>query len=92
MEAALKAANIANQGTFLDPNSVKVRFADTDTQLKAKDVLSQSLNPERDDPSYVVALNLLSRSPQLAHRDRTRCPCTSAWTCAAACTSCCRWT
>ncbi len=63
VEAALKAANIVNQGTFLDSNSVKVRFADTDTQLKAKDVLSQSLNPERDDPSYVVALNLLSSSP-----------------------------
>ncbi len=64
VEAALKAASIVNQGTFLDSNSVKVRFADTDTQLKAKDVLSQSLNPERDDPSYVVALNLLSSSPK----------------------------
>ncbi|MBK5102753.1 MAG: protein translocase subunit SecD [Burkholderiales bacterium] len=63
VEDALKAANIANQGTFLDPNSVKVRFADTDTQLKAKDVLSQSLNPDRDNPSFVVALNLLSSSP-----------------------------
>jgi len=63
VEDALKAANIASQGTFLDPNSVKVRFADTDTQLKAKDVLSQTLNPDRDNPSYVVALNLLSSSP-----------------------------
>ena len=63
VEAALKGANIAAQGTFLDPNSVKVRFADTDTQLKAKDVLSQSLNPDRDNPSFVVALNLLSSSP-----------------------------
>ena len=63
VEAALKAGGIVNQGTGLDSNSVKVRFADTDTQLKAKDVLSQSLNPERDDPAYVVALNLLSSSP-----------------------------
>jgi preprotein translocase subunit SecD len=63
VQASLKAANVLSQGTFLDANSVKVRFADTDTQLKAKDVLSQSLNPERDDPSYVVALNLLSSSP-----------------------------
>jgi len=63
VEEALKAANIVPQGTFLDPNSVKVRLADTDTQLKAKDVLSQSLNPDRENPSYVVALNLLSSSP-----------------------------
>ncbi|MFH1603630.1 MAG: protein translocase subunit SecD, partial [Pseudomonadota bacterium] len=55
--------NIVAQGAFLDPNSVKVRLANTDTQLKAKDVLSQNLNPDRDNPSYVVALNLLSSSP-----------------------------
>ena len=63
VEEALKSANIVSQGTFLDPNSVKVRLADTDTQLKAKDILSQSLNPDRDNPSYIVALNLLSSSP-----------------------------
>ena len=63
VEDALKSAKIANQGIFIDPNSVKVRFADTDTQLKAKDILSQSLNPDRENPSYVVALNLLSSSP-----------------------------
>ncbi|MBE0614858.1 MAG: protein translocase subunit SecD [Burkholderiales bacterium] len=63
VEEALKTAKIVSQGTFIDPNSVKVRFADTDTQLKAKDILSQSLNPDRENPSYVVALNLLSSSP-----------------------------
>ena len=63
VEEALKAANVVSQGTFLDPNSVKVRLADTDTQLKAKDILSQSLNPDRDNHSYIVALNLLSSSP-----------------------------
>ena len=63
VEQALKAANIVSQGTFFDPNSIKVRFADTDTQLKAKDVLSQSLNPDHDNPTYIVALNLLSASP-----------------------------
>ncbi|MEK7436019.1 MAG: protein translocase subunit SecD [Pseudomonadota bacterium] len=63
VEQALKSAKIVSQGTFLDANSVKLRFADTDTQLKAKDILSQSLNPDRDNPSYVVALNLLSSSP-----------------------------
>ncbi len=63
VEDALKAAKIESHGTFIDPNSIKVRFADTDTQLKAKDILSQNLNPDRDNPSYVVALNLLSSSP-----------------------------
>jgi preprotein translocase subunit SecD len=63
VEDELRAANIANQGIFLDPNSIKVRFADPDTQLKAKDILAQNLNPDRQNPSYIVALNLLSSSP-----------------------------
>ena len=43
----------------LEGNSIKARFADTDNQIKAKDVLVAQLG---DD--YMVALNLLSRSPQ----------------------------
>ncbi|HOZ63789.1 MAG TPA: protein translocase subunit SecD, partial [Burkholderiaceae bacterium] len=39
------------------------RFASTDVQLKAKDAIQKSLIPDVADPSYVVALNLLSRSP-----------------------------
>jgi len=62
-EAALKRAGIEVAGTQLDPNSVRIRFADTDTQLKARDVLDAEFNPDRDDPAYTVALNLLSRSP-----------------------------
>ena len=42
---------------------MRVRFADTDTQLKAKDTISQALNPDQANPTYVVALNLLSSSP-----------------------------
>ena len=60
---SLKNAGVSPTGVFMDANSVKVRLADTDTQLKAKDTLSQSLNPERDNPSYTVALNLLTNSP-----------------------------
>jgi preprotein translocase subunit SecD len=44
-------------------NSVKARFADLDAQRKAKDAISAALNPDPADPSYIVALNLLSRSP-----------------------------
>ncbi len=58
-DAQLKADFVQFEG-----NSVKARFADTDTQLKAKDALSKALNPDPSDPSYIVALNLLSRSPE----------------------------
>ncbi len=46
-----------------DGNSVKARFGDTDAQLKAKDAISKALNPDAANPSWIVALNLLSRSP-----------------------------
>jgi preprotein translocase subunit SecD len=59
VEAALKAANIQYHGATLDATGVKVRFADPDTQLKAKDVLQGKL-----DDNYIVALNLLSSSPR----------------------------
>jgi preprotein translocase subunit SecD len=62
VEDALKEGNIAFDATQLDPSGVKVRFADTDTQIKAKDVLSGKLGKD-----YVVALNLLSRSPSWLH-------------------------
>ncbi|HNS94021.1 MAG TPA: protein translocase subunit SecD, partial [Thauera sp.] len=60
---ALKAAGIDNTGIFSDANSVRARFKDTETQLRAKDVIEQAFNPDASDPSYVVALNLLSASP-----------------------------
>ncbi|HUL41352.1 MAG TPA: protein translocase subunit SecD [Burkholderiales bacterium] len=59
VESLLAKANVPSQGAFLDVNTVKVRFSDTDTQLKAKDLLQSKLG---DD--YVVALNLLSSSPR----------------------------
>jgi len=65
-EDALKGAGIQPTGVFLDPvnqGSLRVRLADTDTQIKAKDVISQALNPDKENPSYTVALNLLPSSP-----------------------------
>jgi preprotein translocase subunit SecD len=59
VEGALAAVSLAPEAISLDGNSVKARFADTDSQLKAKDMLAGKLG---DD--YVVALNLLPRSPQ----------------------------
>jgi len=63
VEDSLRKAGIQPTGVFLDLNSVKVRLADTDTQLKAKDAVNQALNPDPGNPAYTVALNLLSSSP-----------------------------
>ena len=63
IEEALKKSSIEPTGVFLDLQSVKVRLADTDTQLRAKDVIHQALNPDPQNPSYTVALNLLANSP-----------------------------
>ncbi|NJD25062.1 MAG: protein translocase subunit SecD [Betaproteobacteria bacterium] len=63
VEESLKSAGIAHEGIQLDLNGVKTRFADTDTQLKAKDLLEKAFNPDSADPQYVIALNLLSASP-----------------------------
>ena len=62
-EEALKKAGIAYTGAVLDQTSVRVRFADTDTQLKARDLVDRALNPDAGNPSYIVALNLLPASP-----------------------------
>ena len=62
--STLQAAGIANSGIFLDSNGVKVRLLTNDTQLQAKDILEKKFNPDSSDPQYVIALNLLSSSPQ----------------------------
>jgi preprotein translocase subunit SecD len=64
IEAALQQAGVKADYVQFDGNSIKVRFGDTDTQLKAKDAISKALNPDPNEPTYIVALNLLSRSPQ----------------------------
>jgi preprotein translocase subunit SecD len=63
VEAALKATGLAPELLALEGGSLKVRFDSTDTQIKAKDAIQQALVPDANDPSYVVALNLLARSP-----------------------------
>jgi preprotein translocase subunit SecD len=63
VEDTLKKASIPYTQTLLDRNSVRVRFTDTDTQLKAKDLVDKALNPDPANATYVVALNLLSASP-----------------------------
>ncbi len=67
LEEALKKAAITPSGLLLEGTSIRARFEDTDTQLKAKDAISQALNPDAQDPSFTVALNLVSRSPAWLH-------------------------
>lgn len=59
VEEALKEANLPTSGMFLEGGSIKVRFADTDAQIKARDTLQSLLGN-----GYMVALNLLPNSPQ----------------------------
>ncbi|WP_165006284.1 protein translocase subunit SecD [Neisseria yangbaofengii] len=59
VESALKAANISTDGMFIADNSLKVRFKDAETQLKARDVIENTLGE-----GYITALNLLADSPE----------------------------
>jgi preprotein translocase subunit SecD len=63
VQAALDAAKVSADFVQLDGVSVRARFTDTDLQLKARDVIDRALNPDPANPDYIVALNLLSRSP-----------------------------
>ncbi|WP_428421584.1 protein translocase subunit SecD [Methylibium sp.] len=63
VEQALQAAGLQADFVQLDGTSIKARFRDTDAQIKAKDAIAKALNPDPADPGYIVALNLLSRSP-----------------------------
>ena len=63
----LAQANIETKGIQFERagnnGTIKIRLTNTDNQLKAKDVLQKSLNPDGNDPTYVVALNLISNTP-----------------------------
>ncbi len=63
VEQVLADAGLKPDFVQFDGHSVKARLSDTDAQIKAKDALVKALNPDPADPHYIVALNLLSRSP-----------------------------
>jgi len=67
VEQALKGAGIEQTGLTLDMvglnPAVFARFRDAETQKRALELLSQTLNPDRADSTYVVAPNLVSRTP-----------------------------
>ena len=59
VSSALQSAGIQTDGMFIVDNSLKVRFKDTETQLKARDVIENTLGE-----GYITALNLLADSPE----------------------------
>jgi len=63
VEEALKSAGLTPAMLALENNSLKVRFDTTEQQLKGKDAIQRALNPNADNAAYVVALNLIARTP-----------------------------
>ena len=64
VNGAIDAAGLKPDFVQLEGASVRARFGSTDDQLKARDAVVKALNPDAANPDYIVALNLVSRSPQ----------------------------
>lgn len=58
VEQALKQANVEYTGSVLDESGLKVRFADTEIQIRARDLVQKELGD-----SYTVAVNLVPATP-----------------------------
>ncbi len=63
VQEVLKAAGVTPDLVTLDGGSVRARLDTPDNQLKARDAIQKALVPDPANPSYIVALNLVSRSP-----------------------------
>ncbi len=63
----LKKSGVPSTGAAFEQNgpvgTVRVRFANTDQQILARDTIEKALNPNPAEPTYTVALNLLPASP-----------------------------
>ncbi len=68
VDSALKSADLLkSQLGYEDSSSegvIRIRFNDTDSQLKAKDIIEKAINPDVSNPDYIVALSLLSNTPK----------------------------
>ncbi|MDE1891580.1 MAG: protein translocase subunit SecD [Betaproteobacteria bacterium] len=64
VESDLQANHLTPTRISLEGDGLKVRFADADMQLKARDILDHSLNPDERNANYVVALNLVANAPK----------------------------
>src|SRR5258706_12114790 len=59
LDDALKAANVAVTNVETENDALRFLVANTDTQIKARDVIQKNVGP-----NYVVALNLVPNSPR----------------------------
>jgi preprotein translocase subunit SecD len=68
VEQTLAQAKIPTSGVYYEQNgplgTIRARFASTDQQLQARDLIDKTLNTVPGDPHYTVALNLLPASPE----------------------------
>ncbi|EJL91907.1 protein-export membrane protein, SecD/SecF family [Herbaspirillum sp. CF444] len=68
VQQLLQQGSLAPESVIFDnastAPSVRARFANTDTQFKAKTLLEKGLNTDPADPTYIVAFNLLPNTPQ----------------------------
>lgn len=63
VEQALGRESLTPTLIQLEGGSVRARFDSTDNQLKARDAIERTLNPDPANPGFVVALNLVPRTP-----------------------------
>ncbi len=63
VEQALERQGLKASVIQFEGSSVKARFEDTDAQIKARDSIERTLNPDPANPGFVVALNLVPRTP-----------------------------
>ncbi|MBB3220253.1 protein translocase subunit SecD [Pseudoduganella umbonata] len=67
VEQLLAEAKLPTSGVTFDAGSsspsVRARFADIDTQFKAKLALERGLNGDPEDPAYIVTSNLMANTP-----------------------------
>jgi preprotein translocase subunit SecD len=67
IDAALQKADLLKSQTGFEELSqegvIRIRFNDTDSQLKAKDIIEKELNPDQTSTDYIVALALVSNTP-----------------------------
>ncbi|MDR3351556.1 MAG: protein translocase subunit SecD [Zoogloeaceae bacterium] len=64
IEAILDAAKIERNGVaIVDATGIKLRLRDDDAQTRAREALEKALNPDSQNPDYVVALTRLPNTP-----------------------------
>ncbi len=64
VKEALEQSKVATDGAVeWEGTSVRARFANTEIQKLGQSAISSALNPDKSDPAYVVALNLMPQTP-----------------------------